>query len=189
MVVVATCATLLTGCLIPESFKAKADFASSGDYTFNYDGTVINFIAAVDEKKTGSLRANDEEVLKAEAAKMKKAPIVQSAEYLGHGRYQLKVLANKKAGENLKMLEFFSITHAKDGVITISSPKLAAQDIQELSKLGIKIDGLLEVALPKNATVISHNATSEPKFFGLFGTYSWKTGSLGKPPEMKIKLK
>lgn len=184
----AVSAVLLTGCLIPESFKAKADFASNGDYTFSYDGTAVHAMAAAEEKKTGSLRAQDEEGLKSEATKMKKDPMVQSAEYLGHGRYQLKLLAKKKAGENLKMMDIFSVTHAKDGVITISSPKLSAKDVQELTKLGIKIDGTLEVVLPKNATIISHNATSEPKFFGLFGTYAWKIGSLEQRPEMKIKL-
>lgn len=181
-------AVLLTGCLIPESFKAKADFAANGDYTFSYDGTVVHAMAAAEEKQTGSIKSKDEEGLKAEAVKMKKDPMVQSAEYLGHGRYQMKLLAKKKAGENLRMMDIFSVTHAKDGVITISSPKLAAKDVQELSKLGIKIDGKLEVVLPKNATVISHNATSEPQFFGLFGTYAWKIGSLDQRPEMKIKL-
>lgn len=181
-------AVLLTACLIPESFKAKADFASNGDYTFSYDGSAVHAIAAAEEKKNGKLQLKDDEGLKAEAAKMKKDPMVQSAEYLGHGRYQLKLLAKKKAGENLRVMEIFSVTNSKDGVITISSPKLAAKDVQELLKLGIKIDGTLEVVLPKNATVISHNATSEPKLFGLFGTYSWKIGSLDQRPEMRIKL-
>ncbi|WP_241821283.1 hypothetical protein [Herbaspirillum sp. C7C8] len=189
LIALAASAVLLTGCLIPESFKAKADFASNGDYTFSYDGTAVHAMAAAEEKQKGSLREKDEEGLKSEAIKMKKDPMVQSAEYLGHGRYQLKLLAKKKAGENLKMMDIFSVTHGKDGVITISSPKLAAKDVQELSKLGIKIDGTLEVILPKNATIISHNATSEPKFFGLFGTYSWKIGSLDQRPEMKITLK
>lgn len=188
MAAFAASAVLLTGCLIPESFKAKADFAANGDYTFAYDGTAVHAMAAAEEKQTGSIRPKDEEGLKAEAVKMKKDPTVQSAEYLGHGRYQLKLLAKKKAGENLRMMDIFSVTQAKDGVITISSPKLAAKDVQELSKLGIKIDGTLEIILPKNATVISHNATSEPKFFGFFGTYAWKIGSLDQRPEMKIKL-
>jgi hypothetical protein len=183
------CAVVLTGCLIPESFKAKADFSADGDYTFSYDGTALNPMAAAQEKQAGSINPHDEQGLKADASNMKKNPVVQSAEYLGHGRYQLKLLAKMKAGERLNMLELFFVTPSKDGVITISSPKLAAKDLQELSKLGIKIDGTLEVVLPKNASVISHNATSEPKLFGLFGSYSWKIGSLNQSPEMKIKLK
>tara|TARA_Y100000296_G_scaffold3288_1_gene4513 strand:+ start:6088 stop:6657 length:570 start_codon:yes stop_codon:yes gene_type:complete len=188
MVALAASAVVLTGCLIPESFKAKADFAANGDYTFSYDGTAVHAMAAAEEKQKGLLREKDEDGLKAEATKMKKDPMVQSAEYLGHGRYQLKLLAKKKTGENLKMMDIFSVTHGKDGIITIASPKLAAKDVQELSKLGIKIDGTLEVVLPKNATIVSHNATSEPKFFGLFGTYAWKIGSLDQRAEMKIKL-
>jgi len=85
------------------------------------------------------------------------------------------------------MMEIFSVSHTKDGLIAISSPKLTAKDVQELSKLAFKIDGILEVALPKNATVISHNATSEPKFFGLFGPRSWKIGSLDQRPEIELK--
>jgi len=184
----AVSAVLLTGCLIPESFRAKVDFASNGDYTFSYDGTSVNALAAAEEKKTGRLQPKTDDALKADALNIKKNPIVQSAEYLGHSRYQLKLSANKKAGENLRTMDFFSVLHSKDGVITISSPKLAEKDVQEFLKLGIKIDGTLEVVLPKNATVISSNATSKPKFFGLFGTYSWKIGSPDQRPEMKFKL-
>lgn len=185
---VITSSVLLTACLIPESFKAKAEFAKNGDYTFSYEGTAMQALAAAEEKRTGSLRAKDEEVLKADADKMKSNQIVQSSDYLGHGRYRLNLSAKKKAGENLKMMDFFSVTYTKDGIITISSPKLSTKDVQELSKLGIKIDGILEVSLPRNATVISHNATSQPKFFGLLGDYSWNIGSLDQRPEMKIKL-
>jgi hypothetical protein len=102
MVAFAASVVLLSSCLIPESFNAKADFASNGDYTFSYDGTAVHAMAAAEEKKTGSLRAKDEEGLQAEATKMKNDPMVQSVEYLGHGRYKLKLLAKKKAGENLK---------------------------------------------------------------------------------------
>ncbi|PLY57867.1 hypothetical protein HBH1_03897 [Herbaspirillum sp. BH-1] len=63
-------------------------------------------------------------------------------------------------GDNRKMMETFSVSHTKDGLITISSPKLTAKDVQELSKLGIKIDGILEVVLPKNATVVASSAST-----------------------------
>lgn len=99
--VLAASAVLLTGCLIPESFKFEADFAANGDYSFSYDGTAVHAMAAAEEKQKGSLREKDEEGLKAEATKMKKDPMVQSAEYLGQGRYQLKLLAKKKAGEKI----------------------------------------------------------------------------------------
>lgn len=64
------------------SHVAKADFAANGDYTFSYDGTAMHAMAAAEEKKKGSLREKD--------------PMMQSAEYLGHGRYQLKLLVKKK---------------------------------------------------------------------------------------------
>jgi hypothetical protein len=92
---VLTCSALLTACLIPESFKAKAEFAKNGDYTFSYEGTAMQALAAAEEKRTGSLRAQDEEA-KADADKLKSNQTVQSADYLGHGRYRLKLSAKKK---------------------------------------------------------------------------------------------
>jgi hypothetical protein len=93
---VTTCVVLLSACLIPESFKAKAEFDKNGNYTFSYEGTVMQALAAAEERRTGSLRAKDEEMLKADADKMKSNQTVQSADYLGHGRYQLKLSAKKK---------------------------------------------------------------------------------------------
>jgi hypothetical protein len=51
------------------------------------------------------------------------------------------------------------------------------------------MDGTLEVSLPKNAEIISHNATSTPSFFGLLGGYSWKIGAVGDRPMMKVRIK
>lgn len=181
--------TLLTGCLVPEKFVAKADIHPDGSYLFSYNGTVVHGMAAMQIAKTGKLTAKDETGLDSEAEKMKRNPDVKSVSYKGNGRYELALDATRKKGQPLNMLNIASVRTDKDGIITISSAEIKEKDKKELSQLGIKVDGTLEISVPKNAEIISHNATSTPKFFGLVGTYSWKIGSVDQRPLMKIRLK
>lgn len=181
--------TLLTGCLVPEKFVAKADIHPDGSYSFSYNGTVVHGMAAMQIAKTGKLTAKDETGLDSEAEKMKRNPDVKSVSYKGNGRYELALDATRKKGQPLNMLNIASVRTDKDGIITISSAEIKEKDKKELSQLGIKVDGTLEISVPKNAEIISHNATSTPKFFGLVGTYSWKIGSVDQRPLMKIRLK
>ena len=71
----------------------------------------------------------------------------------------------------------------------IANTEMKAKDLQALSQVGIKMDGALEMSLPKNAEIISHNATLTPSFFGLLGGYSWKIGSINERPMMKVRIK
>jgi hypothetical protein len=63
-----------------------------------------------------------------------------------------------------------------------------AHALADLSKLELIIDGTLDVTLPKNAVVISSNATSSPSFFERMEKHSWKIGAIDQRPVMKIKL-
>jgi hypothetical protein len=80
------------------------------------------------------------------------------------------------------------VEKGSDGVITVSSPNISDKDRQELGKLGIKIDGTLDVKLPSGAQVISHNAQSTPYMFGLMGDYSWKIGTPDQRPFIKFRV-
>ena len=182
-------ALILAGCLVPEHFTAAVDIHSDGSYAYRYNGTAIHVFAAMQLKQTGKLSAKDEAGLKAEADKAAKQPDVKKIAYTGNGHYDLQIEGQKKAGQPLKLMDFFSVTTDKDGVMTIASPEIKAKDKQELERLGVKIDGTLEVKLPKNAEIISQNATSVPTFFGMFSTYSWKIGKIDQQLMMKIRLK
>lgn len=74
-------------------------------------------------------------------------------------------------------------------VITIASGEIDEKGKKQLAQLGIKLDGTLDITIPKNAEVLSHNATSTPSVFGLVGVYSWKIGSVEQRPIMKIRMK
>ena len=179
---------LLSACLVPEKFNAKVDFQSDGSYTFHYVGSAVHAMAAAQIKQGGSLSAKDEDALKSEATKMEKMPQVKKATYRGAGRYDLDIQEEKKPGQPMQMFDTFSVkTDPKSGVTELSSPKLTEKAKADLEQLGLKIDGRLEVSLPKNAEVVSSNATSTPTLG--FGTYAWKIGAVGQRAEMKVKFK
>lgn len=180
---------LLTGCLVPEKFTAKIDVQPDAAYTFKYSGTAVNAMAAAQIQQAGALTAKEQDSLKKEADKFSKQADVKRAVHKGDGRYELEIESRKKPGESLRMFDIFSVSTDKNGVITLASTEINDKTKRELGEMGIKIDGTLEVKLPKNAEIISHNATSSPKFFGMFGAYSWKIGSADQRPMMKIKFK
>lgn len=146
-------------------------------------------MAAMQLARAGTLTAKENESLARDVATFKRDPDVKKASYQGNGRYELVLESKRKKGEALDMLGVLSVRTGKDGIITIASGELDQNGKKQLSEMGIKLDGTLEVTLPKNAEVVSHNATSTPSFFGLLGTYSWKIGNIDQRPVMKIRLK
>jgi hypothetical protein len=182
------CVVLLSSCLIPERFTAKVDIQADASYTFVYAGTAVHGLAAAKIKKAGTLSEKDQMGLKKETERLLKNPDVQNAVYKGNGRYELKIEGKRKTGQTLNMFDIFSVSTDKNGIMTIASKEIKEKGQRELEQLGISVDGTLEVRLPKNAEIISHNASSKPSFFGLFSTYNWKIGDTGQRPMMKIKF-
>ncbi|MRX06783.1 hypothetical protein GJ697_02935 [Pseudoduganella sp. FT25W] len=189
VVAFAAVSMLLTGCLIPERFNAKAEFQPDGSYSFTYAGTAVHAMAAMQLAKAGKLTAKDDESLEREVAALKRNPDVRRATYKGNGRYDLALESKRKSGQALDVLSIFTVRTGKDGVITIASGELDEKGKKQLAQLGIKLDGTLDITVPKNAEVLSHNATSAPSLLGLVGTYSWKIGSIEQRPFMKIRMK
>lgn len=185
--ILATATLLLTGCLVPERFSAIVDVQPDANYTFHYSGTVVHALAAAQIKKAGSLSEKEQNGLKSEAEKLSKNADVRKIVYKGDGRYELEIEAAKKAGQPMHMLDIFSVRTDKDGVITIASKEINEKGKRELAQLGININGTLEVRLPKNTEIISHNATSTPTFG--FGSYSWKVGRVDQRAMMKFRFK
>lgn len=178
---------LLSGCLIPEKFVSKAQFADDGSYVFQYDGSVVNVFAAEQLRKAGKLSDKDEAALRSDIEKIKKTPDVRTVAYKGNGRYALTMESRRKSGEPLKALDMLTVKTGKDGVVTVAGANLTPRDQKGLAQLAIKIDGVLEVTLPKNAEVIAHNATTTP---GLLGpAYGWKIGDLQQRPSISFRLK
>lgn len=185
-----TVSVLVSGCLVPEKFNARADFQADGSYAFTYVGTAVHGMAAMQIAQTGKkMGPQDEKMFEQEAGALRKKPDVREVQYKGDGRYQLSLESKRKKGEPLNALDFFKVRTDKDGVTTVSSAEVTPKAKKELAQLGIKIDGTFELSLPKSAEVISHNATSAPKFFGMIGGYAWKINGVDQRPLVTFRLK
>lgn len=137
-------------------------------------------------KKSGALSSKDEDGLRREAAKASKAEGVRKLSYLGGGRYDVSIERDLQIGQRAEPMNVISVTKDKDGVVTIAPVALSEKDKSGIRELGIKVDGTVEVTLPPNARVISHNASSTP---GLFSkAYSWKIGAVEQSPSIKFRL-
>ena len=180
---------LLSGCLIPEKFKARADFQADGSYSFTYVGSVVHGMAAMQIAQTGSLKPQEEKQFEQEAVTLGKKPDVRKLAYQGNGRYQLSLESKRNKGETLNALDIFKVRTDKDGVTTVSSAELTPKAMKSLEQLGIKMDGTFELTLPKSAQVLSHNATSTPKLFGMVGGYSWRINGVDQRPLVTFRLK
>ncbi len=181
-------ACTLAACLIPEKFTAKVEFQPDASYDYQFDGTASNPLGLMELKQRGSLSPQTESALKNEGDRMPKERDVRSARYLGNARYDMSIAGHRKPGEELRLIDILSVVRASDGTITVSSPELKDKDRQELAKLGIKVDGTLEIKLPSGAQIISQNAQSTPSLFGMVGGYTWKIGTPDQRPLMRFKL-
>lgn len=180
-------ATLLTGCLVPERFTAKVDVHPDASFSYRFEGTAIDAMGMLKLRKQGLLSEKDHQGMVDEAQKMSNEPDVQKAVYNGNARFTLEIAGQRVAGESLRLMDMFSVQTDQDGVMTIAAKPLTDKQKNDFSQLGIHVNGKLKVSVPRNAEVISHNASTTPTL-GL-GSYSWKIGGLGMRPEIKLRFK
>ncbi len=177
---------LLSGCLIPEKFQAKVRFADDGSYVFSYAGSVVSAVAAMQIAKAGKLNAKEEAALQLDGEKLKNNPDVRSVAYKGNARFDLSMDGSHPKGEAYSALKILSVKTDKDGVTTVSSAAVTPRDQKGLDELRIKMDGVLEVRLPSNAKVLTHNASTTPGMLG--GAYAWKIGDVKQRPSISFRL-
>lgn len=177
---------MLVGCYIPEKFTASLEFRPDASYQFLFSGSTIHGMAAM-AIKDHSWTSRDDETLKKEAVAMvAQKSFIKKAEYQGNGRTTMEIEFQGKPGEKMRMFDIFQVFTDVEGVTNVGVSKISPKNAADLKQVGIKVDGNLSVNIPKNAQVISHNATSTPTFG--FGSYGWKIGSIDQSPFIKFKI-
>jgi len=190
LLVSASVALTLTGCLVPEKFTAEAVFDTDGSYTYKFDGTVVNAMVATAKMK-GELSDKDRASLAQENQKIAKAPGVKKFVALSDTRYQLVTeemipLERHRTAQSTNILVVTTQEWKKDRTLTVTGPRTTEKDRQLLQELGIKTDGIAKVVLPAGAKVLEHNARGTP---GLFNkAYTWKVGLTGEQPKIRFQL-
>lgn len=184
-----TAAATLGGCYVPEKFTASLDFDRQGAYTYRFDGSVVDELAAIEITQSGSLSAKSEASVRRDVAKLAKEEGVSRARYVGNGRVEVQLAGRKARRGELRLFSgVFQVATDAQGVTTIRSIELTPKAKKDLELLDIRMDGSLRVKLPSGATVLEHNASSTPSFGGLVGAYQWRIGSVGDRPFMRVKF-
>jgi len=181
----------LPSCLFPEEFEAKIDIKKNGQYSLTYDGILTHVLAKMAEVEQGKLTAKDEMEIKKVEKKFLEDSHFKKVQYIGHG--QFKVLY-KRQGMLISPIHFLdseikivSIIPTKDNKVEIKAMKLTKKDLAELTKLKMKMDGVVKVST--DAKVVKCNAKSAPKLFGMFGSYEWQIRSPQDPaPHMILQI-
>lgn len=179
-------ACLLSGCLVPEQFKAAANIRADGSFIYRYEGTAMHALAAAQIAEHGSLSAKDEASLRQGAEKEAAKPGVKKFEYLGNARFRVELERENRSGKASNSLDLISVRQNKDGSFTVSSPVLKEKEQKALAQLGILPAGVISVTLPAAAHVISHNASSTPGIFDK--SYAWKVSSFAQKLELRYRL-
>lgn len=177
---------VLAGCLVPEKFTATVTVKPDASYRYQYQGTAVHILAAMQIQKQGHLTPKDEAQLKADADKSAKTDGIKKLAYQGAGRYEVSVDRDVAPGQRSPVLNIVSLSKNRDDTYTLTASELKPKDRDGLLGLGIKVDGTVEVALPSNAKVLSQNASRTP---GLFSkTYMWKVNGYDAKPSLTFKL-
>jgi hypothetical protein len=182
---------MLSGCFLPENFKALVKVGKNGNFSFTYNGNLA-YAPALSAIKNGSFGAKDEKTLKEQVKELKKEPDFKDVQYIGKGRYKVAVEHAGKAGENYyfisDQLKIFSIENQKDGTLKIAAFELSKKDIDGLKTIDAKVVGKLMVSVEKGIQVIEHNAQTEPKTFSPYGDYQWDIKNPETAPYIILKF-
>jgi hypothetical protein len=172
----------LSGCLLPDAYRAEVTIHADGSYVARYDGDVL-FVPARRELKG----ADDAAVSAAFAEAIKPIAGVVAAEPKGGGLWRLRMEQSGRlqpGGNALPGPDRFLILNLKDGELQLGSPDLSPQAQKQLKALG---DSVGEVCIRTDAAVLSHNADSPPS--SPDGCFLWRLGVLaGRRLDMRLKM-
>lgn len=179
----------LSGCWIPEDFKANIIVFNDGSYKFTYDGILTSalVLAASMEKE---ITKEDEIELAKGVNNFRNIQHFKKAKYLGNGRYKVLVEKHGKPGEPFKFVsedsEIFSIEPQTNGGIYIKSTNLDQKSVNELKSINAQVNGRFTVSLEKGVKAIQHNSLTKTNNKGV-SNYIWNVNNIASNPSIIVK--
>ena len=158
-------------CYAPEKFDATLSIDKNRQYQFSYDGTIVHGLALMQLSDGKSLSASDEKSLASATTELRREPGIQSAEYIGRGRFriQFKQSGGVRPGEKF-FLDLIRFSAAPNGAIRVHGAELSPGFRKDAKSLGLALNGTIR--LDSELPILEHNAASTP-WFGKFGGYKW----------------
>lgn len=169
-------ALLLAACMVPEKFTAKYEIEPNGDYTFVYDGTMVDALSRMAKAESAQKGGSgvDPKEIKAMLDEFKADPRVVEFKERGDETYQVRMEEKgniKEAGKVYflsKDLRCWTLAYNPDK--NTVSLKVSPIKRKDLDQLGIKVDGELEIST--NCKILSSTVELDESLLG--STYSFK---------------
>lgn len=178
----------LGGCFYPEKFSLDVVFEKDGSVDLTFDGTVFSEDALM-QMRNGkrSLTVGEDATMTKVAEALGKRMEIQSAKYIGNGRFEVKARRGARGNEILMDMPVFGVLRDSSGNTDIfMATGSQAEPIYKV--LGVKPEGVVRITIPDNAKVLY--ASSEPvRSMFIFGkrSFTWNY-RLGAEQKMRIRF-
>lgn len=189
---------VFAACMIPEKFKAKYEIQPDGNYTFTYDGTMIDAftrMAKLEAKEKGQdipadqIRKESQGLLD----EIKADPRVKSIEDKGDERYAMRMeeTGNFKTSRIVAFLNrdmsFWHFSYnPEDKTLTLKIARFKSEDINTLEKLNVTIDG--KIIISTKCKVLEGEDLLKKSFFGSEYTLSLNKAGYNKETVVVFQL-
>lgn len=176
MLSLACLALLLAACMVPEKFTATYEIKPNGDYTFVYDGTMVDAVSRMAKSESAQKGASmpDQKDIQAMLDEFKADPRVVEFEAQGDETYQARLEEKgniKEAGKVYflsKDLRCWTLAYNPDkNTVSLTVSPVKSKD---LDKLSIKLDGEFEIST--DCKILSSTVDLDESLLG--STYSFK---------------
>lgn len=179
---------LLSGCFYPEKFTLDVVFDDDGSVNLTFDGTVFAEEALM-QMRNGkrSLTATEDATMHKVAEALGKRMEVQSAKYVGNGRFQVKAHRGARGNEILMDMPVFGVMRDTSGnTDVLMATGTQAEPVYKV--LGVKPEGVIRVTIPDKAKVLTTSTDPSRSMF-FFGkrTVTWNY-RLGAEERMRLRF-
>ena len=180
MLSLACLALLLAACMVPEKFTAEYEIKPSGDYSFVYDGTMVNALSRMAKREAAEKGQPVPDVREMEevVGVFKIDPRVTEFKEAGDDVYTVKMEEKgniKELGSSYfleQKLDYWTLAYnAQDNTVTLTVSPLKGEDLKEVN---IKVEG--EFKIHTDCEIVSSSVELDKSLLGFLfdNTYSFK---------------
>lgn len=184
LMTVVTSMFLLVACMVPGTFKAKYTLDNNGQYSFVYDGTIINLFPKMAEKEAAEKGkpieksvAKDTQAL---AADLEKDSRTKSFNDVGNDTYKVimedagDIKEKKRAYFLSKDFRYWTLTYDEQNNTVVFTIEPSSQNNIDLLK-ELNVSPIGEISFDTKLNLVSSTKELSKSFFG--STYSIKVDS------------
>ena len=171
---------LLAACMVPEKFTAEYEIKPSGEYSFKYEGTMVNALSRMAKREAAEKGqpVPDAQQMEEVVGLFKVDPRVTEFKEAGDDVYTVKMEEKgniKEQGDSYfleQKLDYWTLAYnAEDNTVTLTVSPLKGEDLKEVN---VNVDG--EFKIHTDCEIVSSSVELDKNLLGfLFGnTYSFK---------------